>query len=768
MTSNVSATGINTHFPVEGIINTSQGFRDNFAAIAIALNEAVEEITELQSLFATGVTGPTGGLGPTGPLGGTTGPTGPLGTGPTGAQGSIGPFGPTGATGYTGPQSTVTGPTGATGPTGNTGPQSTVTGPTGFTGNTGPQGQQSTVTGPTGNTGPTGATGATGSTGPQSTVTGPTGPLPFTGNLSVAQGGTNAATGVAAAQNLGVSYSVTNLAALKALTFRPPVVIMNGYSTINDGAGGEFAWIPNDTTTPDDGTIVQCTSGPAGRYKRIYEGPLNVKWFGAIGDSTNGEDGTDNTTAFQSTINAIPSGTNRQILVDPGYYRIDGTLSSNGRYPTFLMNGSAVTLGKMNLPCEILAWGGINFDNAAIRIGSNDAGRGRGSLIIGGADPIENGNGTYLFNDGHPNWMVAMSSMQFGATESNIYGNGTGGIATSIGTDTLTTTDGSVFTDVMIGHTLYFRGAPYTVVDVPTSSSIQLNTSPPAGTGAWNFILTTASGTCSVSGTTILRKSGEPFIPAWPGTGFEFLLNGTPITVTYVDSDEYTASVPPGDTNNANWFYSLDINQQIATTRWQKVAGISEENYSIFARPDGYWHVAAATTSGELYPVWMCSNYERVLELHATGKFISLGGIAGAEAARFTYQPNTVNMFNIVGGPTGYAPVIRSAGGDSNVHMGFDTKGAGNFIFSSHEFGSLEFQIYASGGNSYIAVGSGDGIATVSTNGTPDEIDLQISPKGTNARIRMGTWTSNSDTNINGYIEIKDSSGNIRKIATIA
>jgi len=40
-------------------------------------------------------------------------------------------------------------------------------------------------------------------------------------------------------------------------------------------------------------------------------------------------------------------------------------------------------------------------------------------------------------------------------------------------------------------------------------------------------------------------------------------------------------------------------------------------------------------------------------------------------------------------------------------------------------------------------------------------------PKGTGT-VSFGTWTSNADAAVNGYVTITDSSGNTRKLATIA
>jgi hypothetical protein len=49
MTSAINTNGINVNYPVPGINNSSQGFRDNFAAIKTDLNTAATEITDLQN-----------------------------------------------------------------------------------------------------------------------------------------------------------------------------------------------------------------------------------------------------------------------------------------------------------------------------------------------------------------------------------------------------------------------------------------------------------------------------------------------------------------------------------------------------------------------------------------------------------------------------------------------------------------------------------------------------------------------------------------------
>lgn len=57
--------------------------------------------------------------------------------------------------------------------------------------------------------------------------------------------------------------------------------------------------------------------------------------------------------------------------------------------------------------------------------------------------------------------------------------------------------------------------------------------------------------------------------------------------------------------------------------------------------------------------------------------------------------------------------------------------------------------------------------APVKARGGDTNIDLLLSPKGT-GNVRIGTFTSNADAPVTGYITIKDAAGNLRKLAVIA
>ena len=53
MASTIDTTNLNQLYPVAGVDNDSQGFRDNFANIKTNLETASSEITALQNVLAT-------------------------------------------------------------------------------------------------------------------------------------------------------------------------------------------------------------------------------------------------------------------------------------------------------------------------------------------------------------------------------------------------------------------------------------------------------------------------------------------------------------------------------------------------------------------------------------------------------------------------------------------------------------------------------------------------------------------------------------------
>jgi hypothetical protein len=121
-----------------------------------------------------------------------------------------------------------------------------------------------------------------------------------------------------AAQALGVAYAVGLLADLKALTDRPALVTLSGRGAANDGGGGLFVWTAGDSTTADDALVVQCTAGAAGRYKRLFDGGVQLAWFGAFGGGQ-----VDESTQIQAALN---SGFSPVFGVPDATYRVSFTV----------------------------------------------------------------------------------------------------------------------------------------------------------------------------------------------------------------------------------------------------------------------------------------------------------------------------------------------------------------------------------------------------------------------------------------------------------
>lgn len=89
---------------------------------------------------------------------------------------------------------------------------------------------------------------------------------------------------VSAAALLSTTYVVPTVAALRALPFQPPLVVTEGYSSVNDGGGGP-PWSWNVTSTVvDDGfmTLKPTSVAGAGRYQRQLQAGASVspKWGG--------------------------------------------------------------------------------------------------------------------------------------------------------------------------------------------------------------------------------------------------------------------------------------------------------------------------------------------------------------------------------------------------------------------------------------------------------------------------------------------------------
>lgn len=106
--------------------------------------------------------------------------------------------------------------------------------------------------------------------------------------------------------------TITDLKAIDVATLsNKQQALVAGYYAAGDGGGGQFYYDAGSNDADNGGTIIAPSAG-AGRWNRISDDPVSVKWFGAKGD---GE--SDDSVAIQAALNSSPA-----VAFPPGKYRV--------------------------------------------------------------------------------------------------------------------------------------------------------------------------------------------------------------------------------------------------------------------------------------------------------------------------------------------------------------------------------------------------------------------------------------------------------------
>ena len=140
-----------------------------------------------------------------------------------------------------------------------------------------------------------------------------------------------------AAADFGEADTLVEVLKRRAGAKNGQFALVSGGTAINDAAGGIFVWDGSSSLPHDGGTVLQPTSVTgAGRWRRIFQETVNVRWFGAKGDDT-----ADDTAAFQAAL-----ATGKNVFVPNGTYRVVSTLTigANGKSQALIGENSERTL----------------------------------------------------------------------------------------------------------------------------------------------------------------------------------------------------------------------------------------------------------------------------------------------------------------------------------------------------------------------------------------------------------------------------------------
>jgi hypothetical protein len=130
------------------------------------------------------------------------------------------------------------------------------------------------------------------------------------------------------------------------------------------------------------------------------------------------------------------------------------------------------------------------------------------------------------------------------------------------------------------------------------------------------------------------------------------------------------------------------------------------------------------------------TNISQVFQSKGTGAFQFQTNAGAQEQFRVAHTASAVNYVQVTGNATTGTPIISGQGSDTNVNIGFVSKGSGEIRFASNSSGSnINFRVLhttSSAVNYGTVTGAAAGSAPVfGVAGSDTNIDLTLTPKGT-------------------------------------
>ena len=190
------------------------------------------------------------------------------------------------------------------------------------------------------------------------------------------------------------------------------VATESALNSLDTKGGGDWRWDATDSTSLDNtGTVLAPASGGAGRWKRIFNGPINAAWFGVSPLNV------DNTRALQNAVDFVGTGAYNPngggiLFIPAGYYRFKFGAGTSG-------------LNTISVPYEnVLIEGEGRATILRVDLSSGTAARGTASI-----------SGTTMTVTGTPTGTFAVGQTLTGTglaqgTQITALGTGAGGAGT--------------------------------------------------------------------------------------------------------------------------------------------------------------------------------------------------------------------------------------------------------------------------------------------------------------------------------------------------
>lgn len=217
---------------------------------------------------------------------------------------------------------------------------------------------------------------------------------------------------------------------------------------VEPGREGLFRYDASDSTTPGNGgTVLVTNSGK--RYKRAFSGPVDVRWFGAVGDGS-----IDDTQKLQTAINSSNMGST--VFFSAGTYKTTSPLTIPANVQVVFSKAAqikvntsftAYTIGGNDAAYVFIMGNNSLLENATVDIGG---------MVTGGIIGISNSNytirGCTVKNYGGTKFGIADIACKNVIVTNNTVINGVHGIHSYKSDGTLVSGN---FIDIMTGGGYY-------------------------------------------------------------------------------------------------------------------------------------------------------------------------------------------------------------------------------------------------------------------------------------------------------------------------